>query len=45
MLHCSKNKIEGLLLLIDFKKAFNSIDHKYIYNTMKAFDFGDDIID
>ena len=31
MLHCNKSKLDGLLLLIDFKKAFDSIDHEYMY--------------
>ena len=28
--HCNKNKLDGLLLLIDFKKAFDSIDQQLI---------------
>ena len=31
MLHCNTSKLDGLLLLIDFRKAFDSIDHEYIY--------------
>ena len=44
MLHCNKSKIDGLLLLIDFKKAFDSIDHEYIYDVMEGLNFGQDMI-
>ena len=30
-----------LLVLIDFSKAFNSIRHNFIYDTLKFFDFGE----
>ena len=40
MLHCNKEKKDSLLLLIDFRKAFDSIDHDYIYRVMKALNFG-----
>ena len=43
--HCNKRKLDGLLLLIDFKQAFDSIDHEFISKTLKAFNFGEDIID
>ena len=44
MLHCNKKGVDGLLLLIDFKKAFDSIDHSYIYDTLRILNFGEDII-
>ena len=37
-------KEAGLLLLIDFKKAFDSISHKFIFSTLKTLAFGSDII-
>ena len=37
-------KQSALILLIDFKKAFDSISHTFIFNTLKAFNFGPDII-
>ena len=33
-----------LILLIDFRKAFDSIDHKFITTVLKELGFGDDII-
>ena len=44
MLHCNKSKKDGLLLLIDFRKAFDSIDHDYIYKVMEGLNFGKDMI-
>ena len=37
-------KREGILLLIDFEKAFDSIDWTYIRNVLKIYNFGDDFI-
>ena len=45
MLHCNASKLDGLLLLIDFHKAFDSIDHDYIYKVMEGLNFGEDMID
>ena len=37
-------KESALILLIDFKKAFDSINHTFIFNTLKTLGFGSDII-
>ena len=37
-------KEAGLILLIDFKKAFDSISHKFIYSTLATLNFGSDLI-
>ena len=37
------NKIPGMLLLIDFEKAFDTVSHDFILKTLKAFKFGNDI--
>ena len=44
MMYCIKKKLNGLLLLIDFRKAFDSIDHSYIFDTLRSLNFGEDII-
>ena len=41
--HTYKKKIETLILLIDFKKAFNSPPHNYIDECLKMFNFGPSI--
>jgi hypothetical protein len=33
-----------LILLIDFKKAFDSIDHTFMHNALSLLGFGPDII-
>ena len=41
--HANIKKMESLILLIDFKKAFDSLTHKYIDNCLKMFNFGQSI--
>ena len=43
MKYANKKKTESLILLIDFKKAFDSLTHKYIDNCLKIFNFGESI--
>ena len=35
-----KNNIPGMLLLIDFEKAFDTVSHDFILKTLRAFNFG-----
>ena len=39
-----KTKKEGLLMLIDFKKAFDSISWKFLYNVLEFLGFGQNFI-
>ena len=39
-----KNKITGHAILIDFKKAFDSISHKFLKSTLKIFNFSDKVV-
>ena len=39
-----KQKIKGLLMLIDFEKAFDSVSWKFLYNLLDFFGFGKDFI-
>ena len=41
--HTISTKQAGLILLIDFKKAFDSISHSFIENTLHTLGFGPDI--
>ena len=42
--YCCKNKIESVLISLDAKKAFDSVDHKYIEKTLIAYGFGPGLI-
>ena len=42
--HVSIKKLSGLILLIDFKKAFDSIDHGFIRTALRAYGFEKSII-
>lgn len=39
-----ENEEKGMLLLIDFSKAFDSIDHDFLFNMMELFGFGEAFI-
>ncbi len=41
--YTENHQIPGMLLLIDFEKAFDTVSHSFILETLKAFNFGTDI--
>ena len=41
--YCKKTKREGIILLIDFEKAFDSIEWSYIDKVLSKYNFGSDI--
>ena len=43
MAYTETNNIPGLLLLIDFEKAFDSVAWSFIHKTLEFFNFGDSI--
>ena len=43
MKQVNRINIESVILLIDFKKAFDSLSHKYIDECLKMFNFGQSI--
>ena len=43
MEHADRKQMESLILLIDFKKAFDSLTHRYVDNCVKMFNFGQSI--
>ena len=40
-----KHKINGFITLIDFEKAFDSIEWTFLFKCLKAFNFGDSFLD
>jgi len=42
--YCNKRKINALLVSLDAKKAFDSVDHEYIRKVLKAYGFGEKFI-
>ena len=41
--YCNTNRLAGLLLCIDFEKAFDSLDWTFMHKVLKAFRFQKDI--
>ena len=44
MTYINEKKKTALILLIDFRKAFDSLDHTFMHNTLALLGFGPDII-
>ena len=42
--YCDKEKIDGLLVSLDSKKAFDSVSHNYIRKVLKAYGIGDTFV-
>jgi len=43
--YCQENNVDGILMSMDAKKAFDSVDHKYMFKTLKAYGFSDEFIE
>ena len=41
MIYTSKNKIPGFIVLIDYEKAFDMVEWDFLFNSLKAFNFGE----
>ncbi len=39
--HCERLENEAILVSLDAKKAFDSVNHKYMFKTLKAYGFSD----
>ena len=44
MQHADQHDLPGLILLVDFAKAFDSLSWKFIYKVLEFFKFGNSII-
>ena len=44
MSYTSKHQIPGYLVLIDFQKAFDTVEWDFLFNTLKAYKFGPNFI-
>ena len=42
--HIEDNNIQSILFFSDFEKAFDSLDHAFMFKSLKHFNFGDDFL-
>ena len=42
--HSEKQNIEGLILFLDFAKAFDTVEWDYMFTTLKQFNFGESFL-
>lgn len=42
--YCNADELNGILMALDFKNAFNTVEHEFVYAALRKFNFGDDFI-
>ena len=42
--YCDANDIPGSIILLDIEKAFDSVEHDYLFEVLKAFNLGSNFI-
>ena len=42
--YCNIDRLEGILMALDFKNAFNTVEHEFVYSALKLLNFGEDFI-
>jgi len=43
--YCEKHNIESVIISLDAAKAFDSVDHKYMFETLRRFGFSEEFIE
>ena len=43
--YCEENDIDGILLFLDFQKAFDSVEWNFMFHVLKMFNFGETFIE
>ena len=43
--YCEMDRLDGIIMALDFENAFNTVEHQFIYRVLRKFNFGDDFID
>ena len=42
--YCETDNIDGILLAVDYRNAFDSVEHEFIWYTLESFNFGPELI-
>ena len=43
--YCESDKLSGIVMALDFKNAFNSVEHYFIYDVLRKFNFGNNFVE
>ena len=42
--YCNLDHLQGIIMALDFQNAFNSVEHCFMYDVLRKFNFGEDLI-
>ena len=42
--YCNSDELEGIIMALDFKNAFNTVELKFVYDVLRECNFGDNFI-
>ena len=42
--YASTDRLDGIIMALDFRNAFNSVEHTFVYSVLKEFNFGENFI-
>ena len=43
--YCNADHLNGIIMALDFRNAFNSVEYDFMYDVLRVFNFGKDFID
>ena len=42
--YCESDKLSGILMALDFQNAFNTVEHNFMYDVLRKFNFGNNFV-
>ena len=42
--YCEEDQLDGILMALDFKNAYNTVEYSFLYATLRKFNFGEEFI-
>ena len=44
MQYCETDQLEGIIMALDFRNAFNTVEYDFVYSVLKLFNFGESFV-